>query len=98
MDFASIKVAYQSKIGPIKWLEPNLQDILPNYKDKKLLIYPIAFTMDNSETDFELSYQYKIEAQKHDIRDYRVAKCLNSSKDFASCILELIHNAEPLTY
>ncbi len=98
MDFASIKVAYQSKIGPIKWLEPNLQDILPNYKDKKLLIYPIAFTMDNSETDFELSYQYKIEAQKHDIRDYRVAKCLNGSKDFASCILELIHNAEPLAY
>lgn len=96
IEFASIKVAYQSKIGPIKWLEPNLQDVLPNYCDKKLLIYPIAFTMDNSETDFELSYQYKLEAQKYNIQDYRVAKCPNDSKEFASCILELVQNAKPL--
>ncbi|MDE5602337.1 MAG: ferrochelatase, partial [Helicobacter sp.] len=40
--FKSIKIAYQSKLGPIKWLEPNLQDILKNYKNEKLLIYPIA--------------------------------------------------------
>ncbi|MBD5165592.1 ferrochelatase [Helicobacter sp.] len=94
IEFASIRIAYQSKIGPIKWLEPNLQEILPYYQNKKLLIYPIAFTMDNSETDFELSYQYKLEAQKHNIQDYRVAKCPNDSKDFAACILELIQNAE----
>ncbi len=98
LGFASIKVAYQSKIGPVKWLEPSLQDILPNYQNKKLLICPIAFTIDNSETDFELSYQYKFEAQKYNIQDYRVAKCPNDSKDFASCILELIQNAESLTY
>lgn len=98
LEFASIKVAYQSKIGPIKWLEPNLQDILPYYQNKKLLIYPISFTMDNSETDFELSYQYKLEAQKYKIQDYRVAKCPNSTQDFATCILELIQNAEPLVY
>ncbi|WP_273213998.1 ferrochelatase [Helicobacter rodentium] len=96
VEFASIKVAYQSKIGPIKWLEPNLQDVLPKYKDKKLLIYPIAFTIDNSETDFELSYQYRLEAQKHNVQDYRVAKCPNDIRDFATCILKLIQNAKPL--
>ncbi|WP_297811404.1 ferrochelatase [uncultured Helicobacter sp.] len=89
IEFASIKVAYQSKIGPIKWLEPNLQDILPKYKNKKLLIYPIAFTIDNSETDFELSIQYRTLAQNIRIKDYRVAKCLNATPSFAQCILEI---------
>lgn len=92
LEFASINVAYQSKIGPIKWLEPNLQDILPKYKGKKLLIYPIAFTIDNSETDFELSYQYKNAAKKLGVLDYRVAKCLNASESFAKSILTIIKN------
>lgn len=90
LEFASIKVAYQSKIGPIKWLDPNLQDILPKYKDKKLLIYPISFTMDNSETDFELSLQYKEIARKIGIKEYRVARCLNANIDFAKCILGIV--------
>ncbi len=90
--FKSIKIAYQSKLGPIKWLEPNLQDMLKNYKDEKLLIYPIAFSIDNSETDFELSIQYKKESQTLGIKDYRVAKCLNSGEDFAKSILGLIHS------
>ena len=92
MEFASIKVAYQSKIGPIKWLEPNLQDCLPKYKGKKLLIYPIAFTIDNSETDFELSIQYRALAQNIGIKDYRVAKCLNATPSFARCILEILNS------
>lgn len=92
VEFASIKVAYQSKIGPIKWLEPNLQDVLPKYKDKKLLIYPIAFTIDNSETDFELSIQYRALAQNIGIKDYRVAKCLNATPSFARCILEILNS------
>ncbi len=90
LEFKSIEVAYQSKIGPIKWLEPNLQDCLLKYKGKRLLIYPISFTMDNSETDFELSYQYKLEAKELGVLDYRVASCLNANADFAKSILEIV--------
>ena len=89
MNFQEINVAYQSKIGPIKWLEPNLQDTLKKYKNKKILIYPIAFTMDNSETDFELSILYKQEAQSLGVSDFRVAKCLNEKESFAKTILML---------
>lgn len=90
LEFASIEVAYQSKIGPLKWLEPNLQDCLLKYRGKKLLIYPISFTMDNSETDFELSCQYREVAHKVGILEYRVAKCLNANVDFAQCLLEIV--------
>ncbi|MDA3967478.1 MULTISPECIES: ferrochelatase [Helicobacter] len=92
LEFASIKIAYQSKIGPIKWLEPNLSDIIPKYKDKKLLIYPISFTIDNSETDYELKIEYKNLAQESELLEYRVADCFNFGEEFAKCILELIRS------
>ncbi|EEO25385.1 ferrochelatase [Helicobacter winghamensis] len=94
LEFASIQVAYQSKIGPLKWLEPNLKDYLTKYRGKKLLIYPISFTMDNSETDFELSIQYREIAHKNGILDYRVVKCLNANADFAKCILNIVKEIE----
>ena len=88
LNFASIQVAYQSKLGPIKWLEPSLENTLKKYKNKKVIIYPIAFSMDNSETDFELSIQYKEVSQNLGILDYRVARCLNDSKEFANFIIK----------
>lgn len=44
--------------------------------------------MDNSETDFELSIQYKEVSQNLGILDYRVARCLNDSKEFANFIIK----------
>ncbi|MDE5591440.1 MAG: ferrochelatase [Helicobacter sp.] len=97
--FASVCVAYQSKLGPIKWLEPNLQNLLKHYKGKKILIVPIAFSIDNSETDFELSIQYKQKAYNIGIADYRVARCLNSGEDFAKSILEICSSlAQPIKF
>ena len=52
LKFKSINLAYQSKVGPMKWLEPSLENMLKNFKNQKVLIYPIAFIVDNSETDF----------------------------------------------
>lgn len=87
--FKSISLAYQSKVGPMKWLEPALDKELEKYKDEKVLIYPIAFIVDNSETDFELSIEYKEEADKIGIVDYKVCKCLNDSDKFIEAIRDL---------
>ncbi len=89
--FKSISLAYQSKIGPMKWLEPTLDKELEKYKDQKVLIYPIAFIIDNSETDFELSIEYKEEAHKIGIKEYKVCKCLNDSDAFCEFIEEIIN-------
>ena len=88
LNFASIQVDNQSKLGPIKWLEPSLENTLKKYKNKKVIIYPIAFSMDNSETEFELYIQYKGVSQNLGILDYRVARCLNDSKEFANFIIK----------
>lgn len=89
-DFKSINLAYQSKVGPMKWLEPSLDDMLKNFKNQKVLICPIAFIIDNSETDFELSIEYKEIAQELGISDYKVCKCVNDSEEFQNTIKQLI--------
>ncbi len=58
LHFKAIHLAYQSKLGPVKWLEPSLEDTLKSFTNKNALIVPISFTIDNSETEFELSMEY----------------------------------------
>ena len=90
INFNSISLAYQSKVGPLKWLEPSLGEKLKKFKDQKVLIYPIAFLIDNSETDFELSIEYKEEAEKIGVADYKVCKCLNSDDKFIESIKDIL--------
>ena len=92
--FKGIDYAFQSKIGPVRWLEPSLEKVLLKYKNEKVIIYPIAFTIDNSETDFELRIDYCERAQRWGIAEYRVAPCLNDSPLFVEAILHLISKGD----
>jgi ferrochelatase len=89
VDFKSINLAYQSKVGPMKWLEPSLDEKLKNFKNQKVLVYPISFIIDNSETDLELGIEYAHQAKELNI-DYRVAKVLNDSDKFVDYLVEKI--------
>ncbi len=88
--FESINLAYQSKVGPMKWLQPSLDKTLEYFKDKKVIIYPISFIIDNSETVFELDIEYRELAQKLGIRDYKVCSCVNSDEKFIEAVKELV--------
>ena len=92
--FNKIKLAYQSKVGPAAWLEPNLVDILRKPTNLKIIIYPLAFTIDNSETDFELSIEHREIADKIGFEDYRVAKCMNDSDKFVDFIVDQVNSAD----
>ena len=89
-NFKSINLAYQSKVGPMKWLTPSLDTMLENFKGKKVIIYPISFIIDNSETVFELDIEYRHIAQKLGIKEYRVCKCVNDNNLFIEAIKELV--------
>ena len=88
--FKNIHVAYQSKLGPVKWLEPSLETLLGSLTCKRVIISPISFTIDNSETEFELSIEYKEIAEQLKYEDYLVAKCPNDSNKFIKVISSLI--------
>lgn len=86
----SINLAYQSKVGPMKWLTPSLDNMLKNFKNEKVIIYPISFIIDNSETVYELNVEYRELAEKLKIKEYRVCTCVNDSDTFVKALKEII--------
>lgn len=92
INFKSVNLAYQSKVGPMKWLDPSLEEMLKNFKDQNVIIYPIAFIVDNSETDFELDIEYREVAHELGIKEYKVCKCVNDSDGFIEAIKDIIKN------
>ena len=83
VNFKNIHLAYQSRLGPMEWIKPYLDDKLKEV-GKRVIIYPIAFLIDNSETEFELNIEYRHIAENLGITDYRVAKCPNDNDEFVS--------------
>lgn len=94
--FKSIEVAYQSRLGPMQWLKPYLEDKLEEIvkTNKKVLIYPTSFTVDNSETTGELGIEYKEVATKLGFTDYRVALCPNHHPLFLKCLTNIYKNMD----
>ncbi|MCG3670949.1 ferrochelatase [Aliarcobacter butzleri] len=89
-NFKSINLAYQSKVGPLKWLEPSLENMLKNFKNENVIIYPLSFIVDNSETVFELDIEYKEIAHEIGIKEYKVCNCVNDSDEFIEAIKDII--------
>ncbi len=90
IEFNDIKLVYQSKVGSSAWLEPNLIDILRNPTNKRVIIYPLAFTIDNSETLFELDIEHREIANKLKYDDYIVVECMNDSDKFVDLIVNRV--------
>jgi len=90
LEFKDIHLAYQSKLGPVKWLEPSLEDKLHSLKNKNVIIYPISFILDNSETEFELSIEYEEVAKELGFENYIVVPCINDNKEFIEGFKKLI--------
>ena len=89
--FNEIKLAYQSKVGSSAWLEPNLVDVLRNPTNRKVIIYPLAFTIDNSETVYELDIEHREIANKIKYDDYIVAKCFNDDDGFVDFMVDRVN-------
>ncbi len=90
VEFHDIKLVYQSKVGSSAWLEPNLIDVLRNPTHRKVIIYPLAFTVDNSETVFELDIEHREIADKLKYDEFIVAKCMNSNDKFVNLIVDRV--------
>ncbi len=89
MCFHDIHLAYQSKVGPMEWLRPSLGDKLKTVRNRGVIVFPIAFTIDNSETDFELEVEYREIAQELGFKEYRVCRCPNDSELFVDALCKI---------
>ncbi len=86
IDFANVHLAYQSRVGPLQWTKPYLDEKLKELDNKKVILYPIAFTVDNSETEFELDVEYREVAEELGYESYKVAKAPNDNPEFINAL------------
>lgn len=86
-------LCFQSKVGPLKWLEPATSNMIKHLSEqgkKNLLIVPVSFVSDHVETLFELDIEYRHTAEECGIENYIVMKGLNDSKLFVEALAEIV--------
>lgn len=84
-------LSYQSKTGPVKWLEPSTEHMLHELADKgvkNLLVVPISFVSDHIETLYEIDMLYKEMAQGLGMRIERI-ESLNTSPKFIEALADI---------
>ncbi|MDC3400456.1 ferrochelatase [Candidatus Pelagibacter ubique] len=85
-------LSYQSRVGPLKWIGPSTEDIIvENSKlGKHIVLVPIAFVSEHSETLVELDIEYKEIANANGCKNYTRVPALGINEDFIKAMSELI--------
>ncbi len=86
------KLCYQSRSGPVEWLEPSTPDMLKelaNQGCKNILMVPIAFVSDHIETLYEIDMLYKDQAEELGMR-LESTRGLNDDPQFIESLRNLI--------
>jgi protoporphyrin/coproporphyrin ferrochelatase len=89
-------LSYQSRVGPLKWIGPSTDSvIIENSKNgKHIVLVPIAFVSEHSETLVELDVEYKKLAKDNGCKHYTRVPALGINEDFIKALSELILKKE----
>ena len=87
-------LSYQSRVGPLKWIGPSTDNIIiENAKlGKHIVIVPIAFVSEHSETLVELDIEYKKLAQQNGCDKYTRIPALGINDTFIESLFNLVIN------
>ena len=90
------QLSFQSKIGPVKWLEPFTSDVitaLGKQGVRDVLVVPISFVSEHIETLYELDILFQKIAQEARIQNFRRVPALNSDPTFIQALAEIVESA-----
>ena len=84
-------VCYQSRVTPQKWIGPSTEDEIERAAHDKVavLVCPIAFVSEHSETLVELDVEYREEAEKLGVPGYFRVPAQNSDPAFIAALADL---------
>jgi ferrochelatase len=85
-------IAYQSKVGPLTWLEPSTEHEIKQAAIEKrpILIVPIAFVSEHSETLVELDIEYAHLYKEHGGPSYKRVATVRVSPEFIEGLAKLV--------
>jgi ferrochelatase len=89
------RIAYQSRVGPLKWIGPatDAEIRLAGAEGKGLIVVPIAFVSEHSETLVELDIEYAKLAREAGAADYIRVSTVGTDKAFIAGLADLVVRA-----
>lgn len=88
-------VCYQSRATPQKWIEPSTEQAIEQagQDERAVLVVPVAFVSDHSETLVELDIEYRDFAREHGVEGYFRVPAQNSDAGFIAALAEMAVDA-----
>ena len=89
------KVCYQSRVGPMAWLGPSTEDELDRAGCDRVpvVVVPIAFVSEHSETLVELDITYRDRARAAGVPAYHRVPALGTQPAFIAALAQLVRAA-----
>ena len=88
-------IAYQSRVGPFEWIKPYTDDEIrrAGEANKRLILVPIAFVSEHSETLVELDIEYRELARKSGVPGYKRVGTVGDDDSFIAGLRLLVDDA-----
>ncbi|MEH2325490.1 MAG: ferrochelatase [Nostoc sp.] len=89
-------LAYQSRVGPVEWLQPYTEDALKELGAKgvkDLVVVPISFVSEHIETLQEIDIEYREIAEESGIHNFRRVPAPNTHPVFINALAKLVIDA-----
>ncbi|MBD0265017.1 MAG: ferrochelatase [Hassallia sp. WJT32-NPBG1] len=89
-------LAYQSRVGPVEWLQPYTDDALEELGAKgvkDLVVVPISFVSEHIETLQEIDIEYRELAEESGIENFRRVPAPNTHPLFIRALADLVLEA-----
>lgn len=89
-------VCYQSRVGPLEWLKPYTEDEIhrAGQEGKSLVVVPIAFVSEHSETLVELDIEYAELAEEAGVPRYVRVPTVSDDPVFIQGLAELVETSQ----
>jgi ferrochelatase len=91
-----VHLSYQSRVGPIEWLRPYTDDVLPELGDsgvRNLVVVPISFVSEHIETLEEIDIEYRELAEESGITSWRRCPAPNTDPTFITDVADMVYEA-----
>jgi ferrochelatase len=86
-------LSYQSRVGPMKWLEPPFLETMERLGRegvKEVLVVPISFVTEHIETLHEINIDGRMDAKKFGIDRFRMMPAVGDSPTFISALKDVV--------
>ncbi len=89
-------LAYQSRVGPVEWLQPYTEDAIENLAEqgvRDVVVVPISFVSEHIETLQEIDIEYREIAEEAGIENFRRVPALNTHPIFINDMADMVEEA-----